>query len=181
MILQQPIDHEQLAKLLVEGRTDLLDKFVSNKTRRPFKAFLQWDAAAGKVVFGFEPRPGARPSARSAAKPTAKDAAPAARGAKPPATPRRKATGTATKPARTPAAGTLHPDAALAAVIGPDLVSRPQAMKKLWDYIKTHQLQDPQDKRTIVPDAALRAVLGTDRANMFALAGLIGAHLHKDA
>ena len=181
VILQQPIDHEQLAKLLVEGRTDLLDKFVSNKTRRPFKAFLQWDAAAGKVVFGFEPRPGARPSARSAAKPTAKAAAPAARGAKTPATPRRKATSTATKPARTPAAGTLHPDAALAAVIGPDLVSRPQAMKKLWDYIKAHQLQDPQDKRTIVPDAALRAVLGTDRANMFALAGLIGAHLRKDA
>ena len=181
VILQQPIDHEQLAKLLVEGRTDLLDKFVSNKTRRPFKAFLQWDAAAGKVVFGFEPRPGARPSARSAAKPAAKAAAPAARGAKTPATPRRKATSTATKPARTPAAGTLHPDAALAAVIGPDLVSRPQAMKKLWDYIKTHQLQDPQDKRTIVPDAALRAVLGTDRANMFALAGLIGAHLRKDA
>jgi DNA topoisomerase-3 len=30
--------------------------FVSNKTRRKFKAFLVWDAKEGKVGFAFEPR-----------------------------------------------------------------------------------------------------------------------------
>ena len=50
-------------------------------------------------------------------------------------------------------------------------------MKKIWDYIKAHNLQDPQDKRTIVADDRLRAVLGQDRVGMFALAGILGQHL----
>ncbi|MEJ2802750.1 DNA topoisomerase III [Comamonadaceae bacterium PP-2] len=56
IILQQPIEREQMRKLLATGKTDLLDKFISNKTRRAFKAFLVWDATAGKVGFEFEPR-----------------------------------------------------------------------------------------------------------------------------
>ena len=36
------------------GKTDLLDKFVSMRTRRPFKAFLAWDKEAGKVNFEFD-------------------------------------------------------------------------------------------------------------------------------
>jgi DNA topoisomerase-3 len=40
MILQQPIPIDQMKKLLKEGRTDLLDGFVSARTRRKFKAFL---------------------------------------------------------------------------------------------------------------------------------------------
>ncbi|TSE33443.1 DNA topoisomerase III [Tepidimonas charontis] len=55
-ILQQSIAREQMAKLLAEGRTDWLDGFVSNRTRRPFRAALVWDAEAGKVNFAFEPR-----------------------------------------------------------------------------------------------------------------------------
>ena len=39
-ILQQTISIEQMTKLLTEGRTDLLDSFVSSRTRRKFKAFL---------------------------------------------------------------------------------------------------------------------------------------------
>lgn len=54
VILQQPIEHDQLRKLLAEGRTDLLKGFVSNKTRRKFSAFLKWDPAAAKVSFEFE-------------------------------------------------------------------------------------------------------------------------------
>jgi DNA topoisomerase-3 len=69
------------------------------------------------------------------------------------------------------------PSAALAAVIGSELVSRPEVMKKLWDYIKANNLQDPKDKRTIVADAKLRAVLEADAVNMFALAGIVGKHL----
>lgn len=56
IILQQPVSREQMGKLLAEGKTDLLDNFVSARTRRKFKAFLKWDAKEGKVVFEFEPR-----------------------------------------------------------------------------------------------------------------------------
>jgi len=66
------------------------------------------------------------------------------------------------------------PSAALAAVIGTEPVARPAAVKKLWEYIKTHNLQDPQDKRSIVADDKLRAVFGKERAGMFELAGLLG-------
>ena len=56
VILQQPVAREQMARLLATGATDLLEGFVSNKTRRKFKARLAWDAKEGKVVFAFEPR-----------------------------------------------------------------------------------------------------------------------------
>ncbi len=56
IILQQPVAREQMTKLLLEGKTELLDGFVSNKTRRKFKARLAYDGKEGKVVFEFEPR-----------------------------------------------------------------------------------------------------------------------------
>ena len=180
IILQQPITHEQLAKLLETGKTDLLDKFISNRTRRAFKAFLVWDAEAGKVGFEFEPRAGKAGAARgsAAAKTTGAKATKAVKAVKSTAAKAPKAAKPAAeKKKRAPAAGTLKPSAELAAVIGDELISRPQAMKKIWDYIKTHNLQDPKDKRTIVADAKLRPVLGADSVNMFALAGLIGRHV----
>ncbi len=54
MILQQPIEKAQVAKLLSEGRTELLKGFVSNKTNRKFEAFLV--LKDGKVSFDFPPR-----------------------------------------------------------------------------------------------------------------------------
>ena len=57
IILQQPVANEQMHKLLTSGRTDLLENFISNKTRRKFKAYLKFDPQQGKVVFEFEPRP----------------------------------------------------------------------------------------------------------------------------
>ena len=55
MILQQPIEREQMMKLLDSGRTDLLTAFVSKKGRR-FKAFLV-KQPDGKIGFEFQPRP----------------------------------------------------------------------------------------------------------------------------
>jgi DNA topoisomerase-3 len=66
IILQQPVPREEMTRLLATGRTALLENFVSNKTRRKFKAFLVWDRKDGKVGFEFEPRP-ARPAAKKAA------------------------------------------------------------------------------------------------------------------
>ncbi|MET0981609.1 MAG: topoisomerase C-terminal repeat-containing protein, partial [Telluria sp.] len=68
IILQQEILPEQMAKLLNEGKTDLLPGFVSQRTRRPFKAFLT-RAKDGKISFEFEERkakPGAKPKAGAA-------------------------------------------------------------------------------------------------------------------
>ncbi|MEO7057778.1 MAG: DNA topoisomerase III, partial [Caldimonas sp.] len=67
VILQQPVGREQMTKLLASGATDLLEGFVSNKTRRKFKARLAWDAKEGKVVFAFEPRAAKVPAAKKAA------------------------------------------------------------------------------------------------------------------
>ena len=184
VILQQPISHEQVHKLLTEGKTGLLDKFISNKTHRAFKAYLVWDAQAGKVAFAFEPRGdgSSAPRRGAAARTPAKTA-----GAKPAAKTGTKAPGKTTakaaaKPAtpkkpRAATTGTLTPSPALAAVIGDAPTSRPQAIKKLWEYIKAHNLQDPKDKRTIVADDTLRAVLGADSVGMFKLAGIVGQHV----
>jgi len=76
IILQQPVAREQMTKLLATGKTDLLENFVSNKTRRKFKAYLAYDKKEGKVVFEFEPRKFAgRTTGTSTAKTAAKTAA----------------------------------------------------------------------------------------------------------
>ena len=165
IILQQPIEREQMVKLLSTGKTDLLDKFVSMRTRRPFKAFLAWNAEEGKVSFEFEPskfpRKGPPARAASAAKTAAKKA------------PAKKA---AAKKPRKAAAG-LTPSPELAAVIGSEPVARTEVVKKLWDYIKAQGLQDPKDKRSIKADAKLKPVFGKAQVTMFEIAGLIGKHL----
>lgn len=55
IILQQPIEREQMVKLLTDGKTELLKGFVSSRTRRKFSAFLV-RGKDGKVGFEFEPR-----------------------------------------------------------------------------------------------------------------------------
>ncbi len=55
MILDRPIEREQMVKLLASGTTDLIDKFISKRTKRAFKAFLVRDAS-GKIAFKFEER-----------------------------------------------------------------------------------------------------------------------------
>jgi DNA topoisomerase III len=64
IILQRPIEREQVQKLLTTGKTDLLHKFISKKGR-PFSAFLVWNKETGKVGFEFAPR---QPKAPKAAK-----------------------------------------------------------------------------------------------------------------
>jgi DNA topoisomerase-3 len=71
IILQQPVAREQMSKLLQTGKTELLENFVSNKTRRKFKARLAYDTKEGKVVFEFEPRPVKAAAKKTATKKTA--------------------------------------------------------------------------------------------------------------
>jgi DNA topoisomerase III len=185
IVLQQVVEREQIAKLLSAGKTDLLEKFVSNRTRRAFKAFLSWNAEEDKVVFEFEPRTSKFPPRKTPAKYAAgaKTAAGKAAGktaAKTAKAPAKKAAAKKTTAAKTPrkaAVGNLTPSADLAAVIGTDKVARTEVVKKLWDYIKAQGLQDPTNKRAINADAKLKPVFGKDQITMFELAGLIGKHL----
>jgi DNA topoisomerase-3 len=94
IILQQEILPEQMAKLLNEGKTDLLPGFISQRTRRPFKAFLV-RAKDGKISFEFEERK---------AKPGAKGKAAASEGAEGAANGADGAQAAAVKPARKAAA-----------------------------------------------------------------------------
>jgi DNA topoisomerase-3 len=74
IILQQPVERSEVSKLLATGKTSLLENFVSNKTRRKFKAFLAFDAKEGRVSFEFEPRAprvAKAPAKKAAAKKTA--------------------------------------------------------------------------------------------------------------
>ena len=193
VILQQPVMREQMAKLLETGKTDLLDKFVSMRTRRPFKAFLAWNKDENKVAFEFAPSkfPPRKPAAgktpgvkepaapyaagKTAGKTAAKTASKTA-AKKVPAkkTPARKAA--AAKTPRAAGAG-LKPSTELAAVIGAEPVARTQVIKKLWDYIKANGLQDAANKRAINADAKLLPVFGKAQVTMFELAGIVGKHL----
>ncbi len=196
IILQQPVEREQMAKLLATGKTDLLDKFVSMRTRRPFKAFLAWDAEAGKVNFEFEPRaskfpPRKAPAGKTAREPAAKYS-PAAKAAKTVAgktpakkAPAKKAPAAKAAPAKKAAAprktvAGLKPSPQLAAVIGAEPVARTEVIKKLWDYIKAKGLQDAKDKRAINADDKLLPVFGKPQVSMFELAGIVGKHLFAE-
>jgi DNA topoisomerase-3 len=68
VILQQEILPGQMVKLLNDGKTDLMPGFVSQRTRRPFKAFLV-KGKDGKVSFEFEERKPKAPAKGKAAKP----------------------------------------------------------------------------------------------------------------
>ncbi|MFZ0565267.1 MAG: type I DNA topoisomerase, partial [Chlamydiales bacterium] len=71
-----------------------------------------------------------------------------------------------------------NPSPELAAVIGEEGVTRGEATKKIWVYIKEHNLQNPEDKREIIPDAKLTAVFGSDETvSMFRLAAFLSQHL----
>ena len=83
-----------------------------------------------------------------------------------------------TKPRTAGALGKpLTPSPALAAVVGSEPLGRTAVVSKLWDHIRTHSLQDPADKRTIIADDKLRPIFGADRVTMFELSKVIGPHL----
>ena len=71
----------------------------------------------------------------------------------------------------------MTPSPALAAIVGSEPLARTAVVSKVWDHIRTHGLQDPTDKRTIVADDKLRAVFGQDRCTMFEMQKLLSPHL----
>lgn len=70
--------------------------------------------------------------------------------------------------------------AELIAIVGAPELTRGDVTKKVWDYIKAHNLQDETNKRLIKPDALLAKVFGSkEPVDMFKMAGLLNKHIKK--
>ena len=121
--------------------------------------------------------PAKKAAAATKAAPATKVAAPAA-----PAAPDDKAAAKTAEPAkkRVPNAAFLKPltpSAELAAIIGDQPLPRTEVTKKVWEYIKKHDLQD-KDKRTLInADAKLLEVVKVAQVSMFELTKLVNSHL----
>jgi chromatin remodeling complex protein RSC6 len=50
-------------------------------------------------------------------------------------------------------------------VIGPGALSRGEAVSKRWDYIRSHDLQNPENRREILADDKLKHVFGNDKVD----------------
>lgn len=66
----------------------------------------------------------------------------------------------------------------LAAIVGKKPLPRTEVTKKLWIYIKKHELQDETNRRMIIADDNLKKVFGgKKKVNMFEMTKLISKHL----
>lgn len=123
-------------------------------------------ATAKKTPAAPVKKPAAKPAAKKAAAPVKAAAKPVAK--KAPA-------------ARKPNAAfmkELTPSASLAAVVGATPLPRTEVTKKVWEYIKKHDLQDAANRRNINADDKLKAVFGGKaQVSMFEMTKLISDHL----
>ena len=71
----------------------------------------------------------------------------------------------------------LTPSESLGAVVGTKPIPRTEIIKKIWDYIKKNNLQNPQNKREIMADEKLQAVFGKNRVTMFEMNKHLAQHL----
>lgn len=71
----------------------------------------------------------------------------------------------------------LKPSAELGAIVGTSPLPRGEVVSKVWDYIKKHNLQNPENKREIVADDKLKKVFGKDKCSMFEMNKHLAAHL----
>lgn len=65
----------------------------------------------------------------------------------------------------------------LEAVVGSGPMPRSEVVKKMWEYIKKHDLQNPENKRNILADEKLKPIFGKDEVTMFEMTKLVSAHL----
>jgi chromatin remodeling complex protein RSC6 len=65
----------------------------------------------------------------------------------------------------------------LEAVVGKGPMPRGEVVKKMWDYIKKHDLQNPANKRNIFADDKLMPIFGKKEVTMFEMTKLASAHM----
>ena len=72
----------------------------------------------------------------------------------------------------------LTPSADLAEIVGAKPLPRTEVVKKLWAYIKKHDLQDKKQKRVIIADDNLKPIFGGKKSvDMFEMTKLVSKHL----
>ena len=71
----------------------------------------------------------------------------------------------------------LQPSKELAAVVGAESLSRGEVVSRVWEYIKQHNLQNPENRREIVADEKLEAVFGKKKVTMFEMNKHLAQHL----
>ena len=71
----------------------------------------------------------------------------------------------------------LQPSEELTAVVGAGPLPRAEVVSKVWDYIKSNNLQNPEDRREILADDKLRKVFGKDKVTMFEMNKHLSQHL----
>lgn len=144
-------------------------KATAKKATAPKKATAK-KATAKKV---------AAPKKATAKKATSKAAAPKKSKATPATA--KKAAAPKKKSARKPNAAfmkPLNPSKELAEIVGANLIPRTEVMKKVWAYIKKHDLQDQKNRRAINADDKLKAVFGGKKqVTMFEMTKLVSNHL----
>jgi chromatin remodeling complex protein RSC6 len=71
----------------------------------------------------------------------------------------------------------VQPSKELGAVVGDDRLPRSEVISKVWAYIKSNDLQNPENKREILADENLKKVFGKDKVTMFEMNKYISAHV----
>jgi upstream activation factor subunit UAF30 len=71
----------------------------------------------------------------------------------------------------------LQPSKELAAVVGSDPLPRGEMVSRVWDYIKKHNLQNPENRREILADDKLEPIFGKKKVTMFEMNKHLSQHL----
>jgi chromatin remodeling complex protein RSC6 len=71
----------------------------------------------------------------------------------------------------------LQPSEELAAVVGTSPLPRGEVVSKIWEYIRSHNLQNPENRREILADDKLQKVFGKDKVTMFEMNKHLAQHL----
>jgi len=71
----------------------------------------------------------------------------------------------------------MRPSQELAEIVGTEPLPRSEITKRIWDYITSHNLQNPANKREILADEKLERLFGTKSVSMFEMTKLINKHL----
>ncbi len=74
----------------------------------------------------------------------------------------------------------VRPSDDLAQVVGKGEMTRAEVTKKVWDYVKSNNLQDDQNRRMINADDKLRPIFGGQKqVSMFEMTKLVNQHLQS--
>lgn len=65
----------------------------------------------------------------------------------------------------------------LSAIVGGDSMPRTEVTKKVWEYIKANNLQNPENKREIKADGKLKEIFGKEKVTMFEMNSHLNRHM----